>query len=85
MLLLGFIVAFRLSKGEQACFYYPRHGICKGERDRQTWHAINHTTKQKACAWHVQVFVDMIVKGKHLSYQKASIHGMGMCSGIAIV
>ena len=47
----------------------------------KSWHANNHTTRQKACA----SVVDRIVKGKHLSYQKARIHGMCMCGDIAVV
>ena len=34
---------------------------------------------------HVHVYVDKIVKRKHSSYQKAGMHGMCRCSGIAIV
>ena len=42
----------------------------EGERNRKSWHANNHTTRQKACAWHVHVYVDMIVEKETLSMSK---------------
>ena len=59
--------------------------LCEREENQSIMASNQHTTKQKAGAWHVRVFVSMMVKGKHSSGQNAYIQGMCVCSDIANV
>ena len=86
MLLLCFIVTFRSSKkGKQASFYYPRHGICEGERNKKSWHASNSHSKAKSMGMACASVCGHDSEKKTLIMSKAGMHGMCVCSGIANV